>query len=407
LGAWSELYAVTDEAHAPPALPAENGSHLAGGGIVLHGGDFAARGDAAADYWLAESLIPHMRLSHQAMPYLRWSYFRSSHDDLMTVFPFVEGQGFSGDVRGASADQILASFATVPIFDREQSQAGKPFWTEAYFDPAGTGWMIGHAAPVRVDGRAIGVVGTAVAVDFRNSFMRAFDYPAGRLWLLNPQGQVLAAPDGRNQAGLRLLQIGDILPESLRALEPEWLLAASAEFERIGDQYVLAQSVGSTSWTLLFAASSNELNAVILPRLMPYAIILAGLVLTLLLEHFLRQRLIVRPARAFADYLRAEAADLRPKPPRLPAWWRALAGAAAEAFQAQRSSLARIQDSEALKSAIIDSALDALVTIDERGTILEFNPSAEQMFGIERSAALGRSVADLIIPPPLRDRHEA
>src|SRR5690606_34021714 len=104
----------------------------------------------------------------------------------------------------------------------------------------------------------------------------------------------------------------------------------------IGDQYVLAQSVGSTSWTLLFAASSNELNAVILPRLMPYAIILAGLVLTLLLAHFLRQRLIVRPALAFADYIRAEAADLRPKPPRLPAWWRALRGAAAEALQGPR-----------------------------------------------------------------------
>ena len=132
------------------------------------------------------------------------------------------------------------------------------------------------------------------------------------------------------------------------------LLTASPEFSRVGDHYVLAQSVGATPWTLLFAASSREMNDVIMPRLMPYGIILAVWSSRSLFAHLLRQRLIVRPALAFADYIRAEAADLRPEAPSLPAWWRALAGAAAEAFQAQRSSFARIQDSEALKSAIID-----------------------------------------------------
>jgi PAS domain S-box-containing protein len=407
LGAWSEIYAVKDEARAALVVPAEDPRHLTDGGIVLHGRDFAARGDAAADYWLAENLIPHMRLSHEAMPYLRWSYFRSGPDDLMAVYPFVDGQGFGGEVREASVDQILARFADVPIFDRERSESGKAYWTQAYFDPAGTGWMVGHGAPIRVDGRSIGVVGTAVALDFLNSFMRAFDYPAGRLWLLNGDGQVLAASDGRNQTGLRLLGMSDVLPASLLDADPQALLTASPEFSRVGDHYVLAQSVSATPWTLLFAASSREMNDVIMPRLMPYGIILAGLVLTLLFAHLLRQRLIVRPALAFADYIRAEAADLRPEAPSLPAWWRALAGAAAEAFQAQRSSFARIQDSEALKSAIIDSALDALITIDERGTVLEFNPSAEQMFGIERAAALGQPLAQLIIPVPLRARHEA
>jgi PAS domain S-box-containing protein len=407
LGAWSEIYAVKDEWRSAPVLPAEDPRHVVDGGIVLHGRDFATRGDAAADYRLAENLIPHMRLSHEAMPYLRWSYFRSGQDDLMTVFPFVDGQSFSGEVREASVEQILARFADVPIFDRDRSENGTPFWTQAYFDPAGSGWMAGHGAPVRVDGRSIGVVGTAVALDFLNSFMRAFDYPAGRLWLLNGEGQVLAASDGRNQAGLRLLGMSDVLPRSLLDADPQALLTASPEFTRIGDHYVLAQTVGSTPWTLLFAASSSEMNAVILPRLMPYGIILAGLILTLLFAHLLRQRLIVRPALAFADYIRDEAADLRPEAPRLPAWWQALAGAAADAFRAQRSSFARIQDSEALKSAIIDSALDALITIDERGTVLEFNPSAEQMFGIARAAALGQPLAELIIPVPLRARHEA
>ena len=408
LAAWGETYAQID---APVGLFVRVGEprHVVDGGIVLHGRDFAARSGAAADNYLAQRLIPHMRLSHDAMQYLRWSYFRSGRDDVMTVFPF-DGQGFGGELRDASVDEILERFGDVPLFSREPAEVAdliQPYWTEAYFDPSGAGWMVAYAVPVRADGRLVGVVGTTVLLDFLNSFMRAFDHAAGRLWLLNQEGQVLAASDGRNLAGLQLLHMHDVLPQGLQELAPEQLLSPSRAFRQLGDQYVVAQTVGSTPWTLLFVASSSELNGVVLPRLVPYGIILAGLVLTLLLAHFLRQRLIVRPALSFADYIRAEAADQRPQAPSLPTWWQPLAGAAADAFQAQRSAIERIQDSEALKSAIISSALDALITMDERGTIIEFNPSAEEMFGIECAAALGQPLAELIIPHSLRQQHIA
>lgn len=45
--------------------------------------------------------------------------------------------------------------------------------------------------------------------------------------------------------------------------------------------------------------------------------------------------------------------------------------------------------------------------MDERGSVTYWNPSAEAMFGIERDHALGREVAELIIPERLRDAHRA
>ena len=168
---------------------------------------------------------------------------------------------------------------------------------------------------------------------------------------------------------------------------------------------MLAQAVGSTPWRLLYVIAPAELNAVILPRLVPYGIILAGLILTLLLAHTFRQRVIVRPALAFADYIRAESADRHPPQPRLPAFWQPLVTATGEAFRAQRSSLAQIQDSEAMKSAIIASAFDAVIAIDEAGLVVEFNPSAEQMFGIAGAQARGQPLAELIVPAHLRAGH--
>lgn len=54
---------------------------------------------------------------------------------------------------------------------------------------------------------------------------------------------------------------------------------------------------------------------------------------------------------------------------------------------------------------VLDHAHNAVVFMDERGLVTYWNPSAHTMFGIERDRAVGRAVADLIIPEQLRDAH--
>jgi PAS domain S-box-containing protein len=54
---------------------------------------------------------------------------------------------------------------------------------------------------------------------------------------------------------------------------------------------------------------------------------------------------------------------------------------------------------------IIEHSLDCIIAMNDEGGIIEFNPSAEQTFGYTRSEAIGKSLAELLIPPRLRDRH--
>ncbi len=61
-----------------------------------------------------------------------------------------------------------------------------------------------------------------------------------------------------------------------------------------------------------------------------------------------------------------------------------------------RSSQERLQ-------LTIDTALDAIVTADQQGRIIEWNVQAEKTFGWTRDEALGRSLAELVVPPALRD----
>jgi len=66
-----------------------------------------------------------------------------------------------------------------------------------------------------------------------------------------------------------------------------------------------------------------------------------------------------------------------------------------------------LRESEALKTAILDTALDAMITCDHEGRVIEFNPAAERIFGYSRDAALGKELSDLIVPLRMRERHKA
>ena len=61
----------------------------------------------------------------------------------------------------------------------------------------------------------------------------------------------------------------------------------------------------------------------------------------------------------------------------------------------------------ACHAALLESALDAIISMGADGVVLEWNPAAERTFGYAREEAVGRELAVLIVPPALRDAHRA
>lgn len=61
-----------------------------------------------------------------------------------------------------------------------------------------------------------------------------------------------------------------------------------------------------------------------------------------------------------------------------------------------------MQASAALTAAIMEASLDSIITIDQTGRIIEFNPTAERVFGYRRGQAVSRDITTLIIDEPYR-----
>lgn len=62
-------------------------------------------------------------------------------------------------------------------------------------------------------------------------------------------------------------------------------------------------------------------------------------------------------------------------------------------------------ENTALLQAIIENAIDGIITIDDRGHIESINPSGCRLFGYTPDEVVGKNIA-MLMPPPDRDRHD-
>lgn len=74
-------------------------------------------------------------------------------------------------------------------------------------------------------------------------------------------------------------------------------------------------------------------------------------------------------------------------------------------FLHRMHSARALAHSEAVKSAVLNAALDSIVTINEQGRVIEWNPAAERTFGYAREEAIGKPISELIVPSYLREAH--
>jgi PAS domain S-box-containing protein len=67
----------------------------------------------------------------------------------------------------------------------------------------------------------------------------------------------------------------------------------------------------------------------------------------------------------------------------------------------------RLRQSEAQKAAMLEVALDCVITMDADGRVVAWNPATERTFGYSEQEVVGQDLAALIIPPELRSDHRS
>jgi PAS domain S-box-containing protein len=112
----------------------------------------------------------------------------------------------------------------------------------------------------------------------------------------------------------------------------------------------------------------------------------------------------LRSPRGVVGVMEFFADELREPDDRLLATMATL-GSQVGQFVAGRRAAEELRARESRLRAMLEGALDAVVTMDAGGRVIGWNHAAETIFGYPASEADGREMAELIVPPHLRDSH--
>jgi PAS domain S-box-containing protein len=112
----------------------------------------------------------------------------------------------------------------------------------------------------------------------------------------------------------------------------------------------------------------------------------------------------LRSPRGVVGVMEFLSHELREPDERLLQTMRALGGQVGQ-FVARRHAEDEVRASESRLRAMLESSLDAVVTMDGRGRVLGWNHAAESTFGYRADEAVGREMAELIVPTALRAAH--
>ena len=345
-----------------------------------------------------------VRLTHEVSPYFHWSFFLPADKHFMAIYPWVPSKVLVEDQGLPNLLQGLPHFFEYEHFTHgipENNPSRAFYWTQPHADASGSGTLILHGAPVYLDGRFQGVVGTDLRLATLEKLLQTLPRRVGRLLIVDSQQHVLADSAGSPKNTLRTLQ--QALPDGLDAATiQQTQIGQIAELDKA---VVIRQQIQRAPWTLLHIIDSGEIDGLLLPRMVPYAVILAVLAGTFFLALFLLRREFINPALELIHYIQRASSNPNEPEPKLPRLWQTWSNAVSHAFSDNFESNRKLRDHEAFMSSAVENALMAVITMDEYGHIVEFNRTAERMFGRTKQDVLNQDLARLILPERFHGAH--
>jgi PAS domain S-box-containing protein len=201
--------------------------------------------------------------------------------------------------------------------------------------------------------------------------------------------------------GWEIGAVWEVSPEDgrLRCVRTWHAGAGAPEFEELSERLVLESGEGLPG-RVLAATEPMWINDTPTDRNFPRALVAGRAGLHAAFGFPLRS------PRGIVGVMEFFTSEDRAPDERLLATMRVL-GSQVGQFVARRQAEAEVRASESHLRAMLASALDAVISVDQLGRVVGWNRAAEEIFGYRVDEAVGAEMVELIVPDDLRHAHRA
>lgn len=425
LKAWSENYLTS-----PPSYPSDLRNHfkpkllngqldaytLDGvpndkrafvGQLVWNGQDPRQTGIGDVSIDQALEFFSLARLTHDVSDYFQWSYFFSTQLNSVAVYPWF------------STEEILAASGMTSLrksidkwFEYEIYQAGTPqknperktYWTAPYIDAGGTGAMVSLGAPVYLDNEFHGIVGTDVKLITLERFLQNLKPTAGRLLILNKQQMLLA--DSNGVPPDTIMSAAELFPNVFGEQWKQKYVQDDQEYRDTNGHILVTQQTRHAPWILIYLVSHDEMLALLFPRLLPYAVILATLIATLFIAINILRKHYIAPALSLVEYIHDASTNPTTQEPSLPRLWQKWADLISNTFKVNHRALQMVRESEERLQQILNNSSAVVYVRDVEDRFILVNQPFERLLDTSSQEVLGKKLHE-VFPQKTADEFRA
>ncbi len=200
----------------------------------------------------------------------------------------------------------------------------------------------------------------------------------------------------------------DYQAELAQVRDPDQRVESALEGNyRFNGRYVIEEQVTGTPWSTVTPVPTTAMRVAALDRVLPLSFFLLAAFGALIGIYCYLVHMFIAPAIRLARLRETLSHASGPADgPAFPRQWRSVVRQVVQAQRAADENRRELAAAKEKTQAIIDVALDAVITADSEGRVVDFNPSAEAMFGYQAALVRGQKIGDLIVPPEHRGAHE-
>ena len=368
------------------------------------------------DIAAALSMMPAVAAVHERHKVFQWSYYYDAKMLWFMIYPvfpraelfkMTNAQDMSTALKVLFDAENTAPVTRVgPLLNPERAQ----YWTAPYLDFCGKGMMVSLLAPVYLDNRYIGAVGTDVTLEMLDKVLAQHRLNMGRFLVVDGNGMLLA-DSGKALKGVKVpLKLNDVVPNA-----PLGKPATRAKNSH--DSEWFKYHLKDTSWILMVHIPKSAVIGHLFNTLRPYLAMSLLLAVAIFGLSWVQNRRYIQPALQLAEYVDKVEADPETPAPVVPPIWQHWFTIVAQSAGERKKLLAEIMEhsnqleqkvekrtrdlSEA--NAALATARDAADTANQAKSTFLANMSHELRTPLNAILGFAQLMArDVALPPDTR-----